>query len=268
MDETHSKAVAANKEAWNAAAEHHRAHAQWDRLVAGFAEPGFSCLDETETAIWRELELVGRSVAQVCCNNGRELLSVRNLGAGRCVGFDQAAAFLEQGRELNGIAGLDCEFVEADVLALPDRYQGAFDRVFTTIGVFGWMPDLARFFDSVAGLLRPGGVYFAYENHPLLNMFEPESAEPHRPVHSYFRTEPFVEALGLDYFGNRDYEAPMNYWFVHRLSDIVTTAVERGLVLERLCEYPHNIDAEALDVFEGQAAQFPLSFSLIARKPG
>ena len=260
--------TAANRAAWNAAAAHHRADEQYQRLLDGFATPGFSCLDETETALWHRLDVTGKRVAQLCCNNGRELLSVLNLGAAAGAGFDQAGEFLAQGRELAGIAGRDCDFVEGDVLAVPARYDASFDVVFTTIGVFGWMPDLARFIGVVGRLLKPGGAFFAYEEHPILNMFEPERDDPFTPVNSYFKAEPFEEAVSLDYYGNAEYEAPVHYWFVHKLSDIVTACLDHGLTLEHLAEYPHNISAAYFDKYEDQPAQLPLSFSMIARKAG
>ncbi len=40
------------------------------------------------------------------------------------------------------------------------------------------MPDLARFFRVVAGLLRPGGQLVIYETHPVLEMFDPEVETP------------------------------------------------------------------------------------------
>ncbi len=268
MTEDRKKATAANRRAWNAAAEHHRAHAQYQRLLDGFAKPGFSCLDETETALWHALGVEGKSVAQLCCNNGREILSVKNLGAATCVGFDQAGDFLAQGRELAGVAGLDCDFVEGDVMQLPPRWDARFDVVFVTIGVFGWLPDLQGFVDVAARLLKPGGAFFAYEEHPIMNMFEPERDDPMRPVNSYFKAEPFEEAVSLDYWGDAQYDAPTHYWFVHRLSDIVMACLQAGLTLEHLREYPHNVNAEAFAVFENQEAQLPLSYSLIARKAG
>ena len=261
-------AVEANRLAWDRAAEHHRADGQWRRLVDGFAQPGFSCLDEILTAQLRDLGLEGAAIAQLCCNNGRELISARNLGAAEAVGFDQAAAFLAQARELNGIAGLDCRFVEGNVLALPDAFDGRFDIVMVTIGVFGWMPDLLGFFRVAARLLKPGGAFLAYEEHPIQNMFEPERPEPLKAVNSYFRREPFIEAVSLDYYGNADYEAPTHYWFPYTLGEIVTTCIEAGLELVQLREYPHNINAAAYDIYEGQSVQFPLSYLLIARKAG
>ena len=210
------------------------------------------------------LGVAGRGVAQICCNNGRELLSVKNLGAARCVGFDNSSGFLKQAAELAEVGGLQAEFVEGDVYAIPADYDASFDLVFVTIGVFGWMPDLAGFFDVVKRLLRPGGCFLAYEQHPILDMYETD--QPAAPVHSYFKPGPFAEAESMDYYGDTAYEASVSYWFVHPLSAIVTACLDRGLALEHLREYPHNIAESAKDIFEGQAAQLPLSYSLAARK--
>lgn len=259
--------TAANRDAWNAAAPHHQAHDQYARLLRGFAKPGFSCLDSTATARLQALGVAGCDVAQLGCNNARELLSVKNMGAARAVGFDVSASFLAQGHELADLAGLECELVETDIYKIPARYAEAFDLVFTTIGVYGWMPDIGAFFAEVARLLRPGGRYFAYEQHPILDMFdETRPDDPHRPVRSYFARGADRAAVGLDYYGNAEYSAPMNYWFHHTLSDIVTASLENGLALEHLCEYPHNITTNAHDIYENQAVQFPLSVTLVARK--
>ncbi len=259
--------VAANRAAWDAAAPHHKAHDQFTKLARGFAQPGFSCLDRTASERFAALGVSGRDVAQLGCNNARELLSVKNMGAAHTAGFDISSEFLAQGRELAALAGLDCDLIETDLYKIPARYDAAYDLVFTTIGVHGWMPDIGAFFAVVARLLRPGGRYFAYEQHPIVGMFdEARPGDPHRPVSSYFAHEADEAAEGLDYFGNAEYPAPVKYWFQHTLSDIVTAALASGLALEHLCEYPHNISTEAHDIYENQAAQFPLSFTLVARK--
>ncbi len=90
--------------------------------------------------------------------------------------------------------------------------------------------------------------------------------DPHRPARSYFARTADGVAEGLDYYGNAEYSAPVNYWFHHTLSDIVTASLENGLALEHLCEYSHNINTDAHDIYESQAAQFPLSFTLVSRK--
>ena len=260
--------IAANRRAWNEAAQLHRESANWHALTAGFATPGYSCLDDTLTALLRRVGVVGRDVAQVACNNGRELLSVSNMGAAGCVGFDQSRAFLDQARELAAIAGQAVEFVEGDVHKTCERYECRFDVVLITVGVFGWMPDLAAFLRATARLLRPGGTLVVYEEHPVMNMFEPAGADPFTLAHSYFRAAPFVETTAIVYDGSAAPEATAHYWFVHPLGSVSTGLVEAGLALQSLQEYAHNISSAEFDIYtRTEGAQLPVSYTLTARRP-
>ena len=259
--------VQANRAAWDASAPYHRRAETFFRLRAGFARPGYSCLDDIATARLTDLGVAGKDVAQLCCNNGRELLSIRNLGAAACVGFDQSAAFLDQARDLAAAGGLDCTFVEADVYGLAADYDAAFDRVVVTIGVFGWMPDLSGFLAVAARLLRPDGALFVYEQHPIMNMTEPhDAADPFRLVHSYFKRDPFVEEGAIVYDGTAREHGPTKYWFVHTLGDIVTACLEHGLIIDSFQEFPHNISSAEYDIYNNRPAQLPQSFTLTARK--
>ena len=266
MAKTRDDYTAANRAAWDASAPYHDEGAEFAGLLEGFAKPGFSCLDAELTERLEALGVAGKDVAQLCCNNGREILSVKNLGAGRSVGFDQSGAFLAQARRLAAAGGLDCDFVEGDVYEIPAEFDGAFDMVLITIGVFGWMPDLRAFFDVVARLLRPGGALLVYEQHPIMNMFEPGAADPHKPVHSYFKAEPFKDTGAIVYDGTPDVPGEPQYWFVHKLSDVMSAGLERGLTLEHFREYPHNISSAEFDIYNGQEAQLPVSYLLVARK--
>jgi len=257
----------ANRKAWNQTAPYHRADKQYARLLDGLSNPGFSCFDAVATELLNGIGVAGRDAAQLCCNNGRELISVKRLGAARCVGFDAAGAFLEQARELAVVARADCDFVETDIYEVPAAFDGAFDLAYITTGVLGWMPDLGGFFRVARRLLRPGGRFFAYEQHPILDMFEPDrDGDPHEPVVSYFETEALGEDASLDYYGNAQYAAEASYWFVHPLSEVVTACLNQGFALEHLREYPHNVSSDAYGIYENRKAQFPLSYSLIARK--
>ncbi len=267
MAKTTEDYAAANRAAWEQAAAHHRAAPVFQALLTGFADPGFSCLDAVAAERLAVLGVAGKDVAQLCCNNARELLSVKNMGACRCVGFDQSAAFLDQGRELAAAGGLDCRLVAGDVYRIAAEFDGTFDLVLITIGVFGWMPDLDGFLDVVVRLLRPEGAFFVHEQHPIMNMFEPADPEdPHRLVNSYFRATPFVETDVIVYDGQAAGEGAAHYWFVHTLSDIVTACLEHGLTLEHFREYPHNISGADFDLYDGREAQLPQSYTLVARK--
>ena len=268
MDKRNRDRMDANREAWNASAPHHLEAARYRHLLDGFKTKGFSNLDDLLTEQLQALGVAGKDVAQLCCNNGSELLSVKNLGARSAVGFDQAGAFLEQAEAFRRAGGIDCRFVETNVYDIDRRYDNAFDIVLITIGVFGWMPDLSGFMQIAVRLLRDGGALLAYEQHPIMNMTEPfePDPDPARLTHSYFKQEPFEEEGPIVYDGREAPGDEKHYWFVHSLADILSACLDHGLRIERYKEYPHNISGADFDIFDDQTAQLPQCFMLTARK--
>lgn len=205
-------------------------------------------------------------MAQVCCNNGRELISLKNLGAVRAVGFDQSDAFLAQAGELARIAGQDCEFVLGDVNALEPTFNHAFDIVLITIGVLGWMPDLGRFLDNACALLRGGGKLIVHEEHPVANMFEASSEQPLLVRHSYFKPTPFESDKAIVYDDGPAPRVGRHYWFVHPLSAVIGGMLARGMRIERFEEYARNISSTEFDMLETADGKLPLSYLLVACK--
>ncbi|GAB4232509.1 MAG: class I SAM-dependent methyltransferase [Kiloniellaceae bacterium] len=259
------EAIAANRGAWDQAAERHRSHAQYTALLAGFATPGFSVLDETLTGRLQSLGLKGKTVAQLCCNNARELLSMKNLGAASVTGFDFSQAFLDQGRELAAAGKIQADFVRTEIARIPGDYDGRFDLAVVTIGVLGWMPDLAEFFGTARRILKPGGHLVIYEDHPILNMYDDrDTGLPPQPDESYFRKAPYVSNDGLDYWGNTAYDATPCYWQFHKMSDVVMGLLRAGFALQDFEEFPHNIGTRAH--FENQPQQLPLSYILVGQR--
>lgn len=259
--------IKANLAAWEEVAPIHARHNQ-ARLLERARKPGFSVLDEVATAHLKRLGVNGKSVAQMCCNNGVELLSCKALGATRCVGFDGAQGFVDQGNELAEAAQADVEFVRSEAHEIPSGYHFGFDIVMITIGVLSWMPDLNRFLREVKKLLAPGGVIFIYEHHSILLMFEPGKADA--PVNwelSYFREDPYIDEGGLDYYGGESYSATPNISFSHKMSDIVMGGLNAGLVLEYFEELPKHISHAWWNV-EHSGIGVPMSFVMVFREPG
>lgn len=268
MKKTDQDYIEANRQSWNAAAPHHKASSRYQSILEGFRQPGYSCLDDILTKRLLSLDVAGKDVVQLCCNDGCEILSVKNLGAARCVGFDQAGGFLDQARAFRAVAGIDCDFVETDVHKIDVSYDGSFDIVLITIGVFGWMPDLNRFVSVASRLLRKGGAVCMYEQHPIINMMEPYEVpdDPARLVHSYFKSTPFEDDVAYMYDGTASWKSPKKYWFVHPLADIITAFLAEDLVIEVFQEYPHNISSAEFNMYNDQTAQLPQSFMLVVRK--
>lgn len=267
-DASIARFTAANRAAWETSAHLHDSGPGWETLLAEAARPGFSVLDPDLTAILRGLAPdEGRTAVQIGCNNARELLSLAALGITPAAGIDQSAAFLAQGARLAAASGHAPRLVEADIYALPHDL-GRFDLALVTIGVLNWMPDLPGFFQAAAGLLEEGGHLVIHETHPVLEMFDPDAARPFEPAFSYFAQDPQEVTGAIAYDGKDHGRGETGYWFLHTMGEIVTASVQAGLQIMSLTEYPHSIREPEYDIYEGRAAQVPMSYSLVAVKDG
>jgi SAM-dependent methyltransferase len=142
----------ANKAAWEEAFAKHRAGYKEDPALR--LRRGDRSFLETDVIVELEkIGLEGKEVAQICCNNGRELLTLLTMGAAKGTGFDIAENFVGEARRLAREANLNAEFVATDIYDIEDKYSGQFDLVLITIGALCWFEDLGRFFEKVALVL-------------------------------------------------------------------------------------------------------------------
>ena len=266
---THDDIIKANRTAWNRATDAHQA-SRGDSLKKKFAQPGFSVLDDIESGKLREFGIDGKRVAQLCCNNGQETISLLTLGASEAIGFDICDKAIAEARELTVIANANCQFVQTSVYNIGTEYHNSFDIVYITIGALAWLPDLRAFFQIVSDLLVSGGQLIIYEQHPFLYLF-PDASEkefdpddPARVSYSYFRTEPWVNDDGIDYVGNTVYEAEPSYSFTQKLSDILNAIIASGIALVELNEYGHDISTTFGAL--AKVGRVPMCYLLTGRK--
>jgi len=259
------KITNANLEAWEEVAPRHARH-NLDNLIASFRDPEFSTLDDIELARLATIGVESKDIAQICCNNGRELISIKRLGAKRCVGFDGAQGFIDQAHGLAQAAQVDCEFVCTDIYDIPIHYDNCFDVVVITVGVLGWMPELQQFFKILTRLLRPKGALFIYETHPILETMLPgEADDPVGWELPYFNAEPHVEIKGLDYYSGETYEARPVTSFLHTMSQIIMAGINADMRLEHFEELPKHITNVWWNI-EKQGPKIPMSFTLVFQK--
>jgi ubiquinone/menaquinone biosynthesis C-methylase UbiE len=258
--------IDANRKAWNTAASIH-AQRRFKQLLADFVNSDYSALDATALEWMRLIKIRGLAVAQAGCNNGAELLSIKHMGAGRCVGFDISDGFIVQARQLAGASGIPCEFVHTNAYEIPHTYDGQFDLLYISPATLGWMPDLQRFFQVAQRLLKPWGWLLIYEVHPLQDMLAP-TADSDQPAlrRSYFDGTPILANVGFDYYGCQTDAGPA-YWFHHTLTAILHGCLTNGLTIEDFREYPHDPTGRHARL-EGQKVQLPLSYVLTARFAG
>jgi len=233
-------------------------------LSADVEKRNFNSLNPDFNRLVDSYDVSGKTIVQICCNNGIDLLSIKNKGAGRCLGIDGSRAFIKQAISLSKCAGQpDIQYHCSDIYDLPENYQSGFDIAVITVGVFGWMPDITRFMQICSSLLATGGCLLVEELHPILGMYK--EGKPSYIHYSYFNTEPFKDVNGLDYFTYEKYNARENYSFHHSLSDIFMSAKASNLQLEHVKELNYNVGNFCADL-ELVESNPPLRINLAWRK--
>ena len=250
-----------NRIYWNEVASVHQDNYVND-LLQRIGDPDFTTFDPIEQKLFKKISLSGKAVAQICCNNARELISVKKAGAGRCVGFDISDEFIKQGERLKQAAGVEIELVCTDIYELGDAYDNQFDLLYITIGVLGWLQDLETFFAILVRLLKPGGQILIYESHPVLELFEEDSGGTIR--NDYFNKKPYFEEEVSDYFNPEAVIKSPSYWFHHRLADIFGSLITHDFNIIHFDEYAHDISNRAAFLSEQENCP-PMCFSLIAK---
>ena len=258
-----------NREAWNEAAGVHKKNRKVDYTVL-FKNKNYSVLDSTLSSLLEKISLSGKTVCQLCCNNGRELLSIVNSTGATGVGFDISDEFITEARTITKSANLDCRFVRTNIYDIDNEYNNTFDLVLFTAGALTWFHDLGKLFELVGRTLKPEGYLVIYEIHPFTNLLawknEPvyEATNPYKIVYQYFRENPWVSNNGADYIGKTTYKSKTFTSFAHKLSDIITAIGSNEIIIREFTEYPHDVSA-ALEGLEKDKI-VPLSYTILGQK--
>jgi len=257
----------ANRKAWNQTMPKHQKvmREEWDKR---FSKPGYICQKDPEFSELRKLQLPGKDIAHISCNNGVELMSLKNLGAAKCTGFDICDEAIAEANSRARITGFDCHFVQTDILEMSPEYYQSYDIVYVTVGALAWIPDLKKYFHVASKLLRKNGSIFIYEQHPFATVFpwdKSESDHPLKAIHHYFDDEIYQSNEGIDYIGGTTYESETSYEFTHTMSDIFTALIEAGLNIKSFKEYEDDIST--CYTWQQEAGiKLPLSYILTAQK--
>lgn len=108
-------------------------------------------------------DIAGLRAVHLQCHIGTDTISLGRLGA-RMTGLDFSGTSVAIAREIAQSAGIAADFVEADVYDAAEALGvNSFDLVYTGVGALVWLPDIRRWAEVVARLLRPGGRLFLRE---------------------------------------------------------------------------------------------------------
>lgn len=223
----------------------------------------------------------GKSLLHLQCHFGLDSLSLARLGA-TITGVDFSPNGIAAARKLSDDSGVPGRFIEGLIEDVPSLIDEQFDMVFTSWGAIIWLADLGAWTAAIDHALKPGGVFYIADAHPLLLAFDDEAEPGGQPppiIYDYLSSD---EPIGLE--NANDYadesvvlKTTRTYEWSHSLGEIVTRLCEAGLRIEFLHE--HNVLAwrgvkglvrqdEHFHCLPDGWPNIPLSFSIRAVKEG
>jgi len=229
--------LAINRANWDERASAHAASPDYavDRFIE---DPAF--LSEVVRFDRARLGAIkGLAGVHLQCHIGTDTISLARLGA-QMTGLDLSPSSLREARRLAGSAHTPVRFVEADVYSALDVLEpGSFDLVYTGIGALCWLPDIARWARTVAGLLRQGGRLFVREMHPMLSSIDESHADLLVVDYPYFeQAEPMVFDDGGTYVEtDTEFTAPLTHEWSHGLAETISAVLDAGMQLTDLVEH-------------------------------
>jgi SAM-dependent methyltransferase len=228
--------VQINRANWNSRVPHHvegydlesfRSDANFISEVVRFDVPRLGSVE-------------GLDVVHLQCHIGTDTLSLARLGPHSVTGLDFSAPALAAAAELATECGAEIDYVESELYDAVDVLGGErFDLVYTGVGALCWLPDIARWADVVARLLRPGGRLFIREGHPVLWSLSDE-----RPDGLLVIEYPYFESEGVTFHEERTYvpheeplASPDSVGFNHGVGELITAVMHAGMTLTSFEEH-------------------------------
>jgi SAM-dependent methyltransferase len=232
-------------------------HADW--WIAGFTEGADPEYEEQILPLAAEHLAGAREVLDVGCGEGQVSRVARAVGADVVIGIDPTWNQIRAAGERGG--GPAYAQAGADALPFPD---GCFDAVVACL-VFEHIRGVDAAIVEVARVLRPGGVFLFFLNHPLLQT--PQSGwiddQVLDPPEQYWRIGPYLVEDETVEEVEKDVFIP----FIHRpLGRYVNAMAAAGLQIEHMAEPPPPAGFLALAPEYPDAASIPRLLLLRARK--
>lgn len=220
-----------NKDTWNKKTPVHLASAFYD--MDSFLH-GRNSLTSVELELLGEVK--GLSILHLQCHFGQDTLSLSRMGA-KATGIDLSDVAINKAKELNDQLGLDAEFICCDVYETPSHVEKQFDVVYSSFGAIGWLPDMEKWAEVIARMLKPGGKFVFAEFHPAVWMFDDDFT---KIAYDYFNTGPLIETSHGTY---TDREAPIettSVFWNHSFSEVLSALIKNDLILTSFNEYPYS----------------------------
>jgi SAM-dependent methyltransferase len=258
-----------NEVAWDKVAAKYEPDTEHDVVLL---QSGRTSLLDHETRILGDLSKWCDRAVHLQCSHGLDTLSLWKLGAREVVGIDIRSAMLTLARRKAELLSAPAIWIHSDVLETSTELYETADLVYTGKGAIPWIMNLKRWAEVVTRLLKPGGMLYIFEGHPLNWLWEPDASEfqIREDGGDYFSSEPRVNR---DFPGRaispvergraQAWQAFERQW---TLGDIVTSLAATGLKLEHLEEHTEHYWLQFPNIEKDVFRRLPHSFSLVMRR--
>jgi SAM-dependent methyltransferase len=221
--------------------------------------------------------VAGLDLLHLQCHIGTDTLSWARLGAASVTGTDFSGEAIRAARMLAERAGIPARFEQCANEDAPATLGRQYDVVVTSIGVLVWLPRLDTWARAIHDLLRPRGVFFVRDGHPMMSAMAWDRDDDLLVAeHSYFTPDvPWRDDSGMSYIGDHIAENATTYEWAHSLSEILGSVLAAGLVIEAFDEHttipwnqlPQMVPSGDDWMLPRDRGRMPLTFSLAARRP-
>lgn len=220
-------------------------------------------------------DISGRTLLHLQCHFGMDSMAWARRGA-IVTGIDFSPKAIALAHSLSAELNIPATFVCANVYDLPDVLDGQFDIVFTSYGVLHYLPDLRRWSQIIAHFLKPGGIFYIVEDHPMFRVFRAKpdgSFQAERPY--FYNPEPEKYEGKISYAVDIEGKTTTQYIWNHHMGEILNSLIQAGLQIEFLHEFPFAARAKFPHMVQDddgwwrlpeRHGTIPFLFSLQARK--
>jgi SAM-dependent methyltransferase len=279
----HDNFFLANKDLWNKRTAVHKDSSFYD--VRGF-KAGKNVLTSIELHEVRDVS--GKKMLHLQCHFGMDSLNWARLGAD-VTGIDLSDRAINEARKLNDELGMNAKFICCNIYDLhPHNIEsskispeggdleapGTFDIVFTSYGVIGWLPDLDKWAEIISYYLKPGGIFYMAEFHPVIWMFDDDFKE----IKYCYENRGVIETDSQGTYTDRDADIQAKeYGWNHSISEVLNALITHGLSIDLFNEhmyspYPcfNNMvqNKEGNWWIKGLEDKIPMVYSVNAKKKG
>ena len=258
------KAFETNRESWNNKVAGHAASDFYN--LEGFKN-GASSLNRYELDALGDVS--GKSLLHLQCHFGQDTLSWSRMGA-NCTGIDLSEEGIKFAKKLSIELEIEANFVCCNVLDVSNHISEKFDIIFSSYGTIGWLPNLEPWAKMISERLKPNGVFYIVEFHPIAWMFD-YTTEPPKLEYGYMQKEAIYEEYEGTYADSNSKLISKEYGWNHSLSEVIGSLINAGLKIELFKEYdasPYNIFPNLMKnkegMFEMSTKLYPLIFEIKA----